>query len=148
MKKASAIFLFVFLCCSGLFAQVNDLQLARQYTANGEPQKALDIYQKLYKQDNEAYYIYYLNGLLSLKKFDEAESVAKKMLRKHPDEYQYSIGLGRIYTQRGDTDKANAIYDELVKNLPADPNAISNLATQFYQAENVDYAIKIFPAGT
>lgn len=147
MKKASAIFVFVFLCCSGLFAQVNDLQLARQYTTNGEPQKALDIYQKLYKQDNEAYYIYYLNGLLSLKKFDEAELIAKKMLRRHANEYQYSIWLGRVYTQKGDTDKANAIYDDLIKNLPADAGAISNLATQFYQAENVDYAVKIFQQG-
>jgi tetratricopeptide (TPR) repeat protein len=147
MKKTAAIFLFMFLCCSALFAQVNDLQLARQYTANGELQKALDIYQKLYKQDNEAYYIYYVNGLLGLKKFDEAENVAKKMLRKHSSEYQYSIWLGRIYTQKGDTEKANAIYDDLLKNLPADAGAISNLATQFYQAENVDYAVKIFLQG-
>ena len=69
------------------------------------------------------------------------------MLRKHPAEYQYSIWLGRVYTQKGDTDKANAIYDDLIKNLPADAGAISNLATQFYQAENVDYAIKIFQQG-
>ena len=147
MKKTAAIFLFMFLYCSALFAQVNDLQLARQYTTNGELQKALDIYQKLYKQDNEAYYIYYINGLLGLKKFDDAESVAKKMLRKHPNDYQYSIWLGRIYTQKGDTDKANTIYDDMVKNLPADAGAISNLATQFYQAENVDYAVKIFLQG-
>jgi tetratricopeptide (TPR) repeat protein len=147
MKKTAAIAFFMFLCSSALFAQVNDVQLARQYTANGELQKALDIYQKLYKQDNEAYYIYYVNGLMGLKKFDEAEIVAKKMLRKHPNDYQYSIGLGRIYTQKGDTEKANTIYDDLLKNLPADAGTISNLATQFYQAENVDYAVKIFLQG-
>ncbi|HEY4196758.1 MAG TPA: tetratricopeptide repeat protein, partial [Mucilaginibacter sp.] len=147
MKRAAAIFFLTFLFCSGLFAQVNDLQLARQYTTNGELQKALDIYQKLYKQDNDAYYSYYISGLLSLKKFDEAESVTKKMLRKHPGDYQFSIGLGRIYTQRGETDKANAVYDDLIKNLPPDAGEISNLATEFYQAENVDYAIKIFLQG-
>ena|SRR3569833_107836 len=109
MKRIFALF-FVLLCwCSTTFAQGNDLQLARQYSTNGEPQKALDIYQKLYKQDNEAYFIYYINGLLGVKKFAEAESVAKKMLRKHPTEYQYSIWLGRVYTQKGDNDKANAI---------------------------------------
>ncbi|MDO3626927.1 tetratricopeptide repeat protein [Mucilaginibacter sp. BT774] len=147
MKRTFAIFFLLFLCASVAFAQGNELQLARQYSTNGEPQKALDLYQKLYKQDNEAYFIYYLNGLLSLKKFDEAESVAKRMLRKHPDEYQFSIWLGRVYTQKGDTDKANAIYDDLIKNLPADAGAITNLATQFYQAENADYAIKIFQQG-
>lgn len=147
MKRTFVIFFFLFSCGSIAFAQGNDLQLARQYSANGETQKALDIYQKLYKQDNEAYFVYYLNGLLGVKKFDEAESVAKKMLRKHPTEYQYSIWLGKVYTQKGDNDKANAIYDDLIKNLPADAGAINNLATQFYQAENVDYAVKIFQQG-
>jgi tetratricopeptide (TPR) repeat protein len=147
MKRTAAVIFFLFLFTSVSFAQVNDLQLARQFTANGELQKALDIYQKLYKQDNEAYYQYYVNGLIGLKKFDEAESLAKKMLKRHPGDYQYSITLGRIYTQKGDLDKANTIYDGLIKNLPADAGEITNLASQFYQAENADYAIKIFLQG-
>jgi tetratricopeptide (TPR) repeat protein len=147
MKRTAAIFFFLFLLGPRLFAQVNDLQLARQYTTNGELQKALDIYQKLYRQDNDAYYSYYINGLLSLKKFDDAENITKKMLRKHPGDYQFSIALGRIYTQKGETDKANAVYDDLIKNLSPDAGEIANLATQFYQAENVDYAIKIFLQG-
>jgi tetratricopeptide (TPR) repeat protein len=85
--------------------------------------------------------------LLSLKKFDEAEGITKKLLRKHPAEYRYSITLGRIYTQKGDIDKANQVYDDLVKNLPADAGEIANVASQFYQAENADYAIKIFLQG-
>lgn len=147
MKRAYSIAFFLLILCSGVFAQVNELQLAKQFTTNGELQKALDIYQKLYKQDNDAYYTYYISGLLSLKKFDEAENITKKMLRKHNGDYQYSIALGRIYTQRGETDKANAVYDDLIKNLPADAGEIANMATQFYQAENADYAIKIFLQG-
>ncbi|MFB9842306.1 tetratricopeptide repeat protein [Mucilaginibacter ginsenosidivorans] len=147
MKRLVAIIIFTLFTSSALFAQVDELQLARQFTTNGELQKALDIYQKLYKQDNEAYFTYYINGLLGLKKFDEAESTAKKMLRKHPADFKYSIALGRVYTQKGDIDKANAVYDDLIKNLPADAGEIANLATQFYQAENTDYAIKIFLQG-
>lgn len=147
MKRLAAIIVFALFTSSAVFAQVDELQLARQFTTNGELQKALDIYQKLYKQDNEAYFTFYVNGLLGLKKFDEAESVAKKMLRKHPADFKYSIALGRVYTQKGDIDKANAVYDDLVKNLPADAGEIANLATQFYQAENTDYAVKIFLQG-
>src|ERR1700761_3813834 len=99
MKRAAAIIFFLLLSCTIAFAQGNDLQLARQFAANGELQKALDIYQKLYKEDNEAYFTPYVNGLLSLKKFDDAESITKKMLRKHPADYQYTITLGRVYTQ-------------------------------------------------
>ena len=147
MKRLFLVIFPLLLLCSALSAQVNDLQLAKQFTANGELQKALDIYQKLYKQDNETYYSYYVNGLLGLKKFDDAENITKKIMRKHPGDYQYTITLGRIYTQRGETDKANAVYDDLIKSLPADAGQISTLANQFYQAENADYAIKIFQQG-
>ncbi|HVW14871.1 MAG TPA: tetratricopeptide repeat protein [Mucilaginibacter sp.] len=147
MKRACIIIFLLTVCCLSVFGQDTDLQLARQYTTDGEPQKALDIYQKLFKQNNESYYPYYINCLLSLKKFDEAESVTKKMQRRHPADNQYPVTLGRIYTQRGDIDKADQVYDELIKNLPADPAEISSLASQFYQAQNADYAIKIFQRG-
>jgi len=131
----------------GAFAQNDDLRLAGQYTMNGEMQKAADIYQKLYKQNNEGYYPLYFNTLLSLKKFDEAESITKKMLKQHPQVYQYTIALGRIYRETGNQEKADAIYENLLKNMPADQGAINDIASQFYQAENMDYAIKAFVQG-
>jgi len=132
---------------SHLLAQENDLQLAHQYAQTGELQKANDIYQHLYKTDNETYYSIYVDNLISLKKFDEAESITKKLARKHPEENQYNITLGKIYTEQGHPEKANAVYDALLQKLPANPVAISSLATQFYQAENFDYAIKILQQG-
>jgi len=140
------IFLF-FAGCSTLFAQDTELQLAKQFAADGEQQKALDIYQKLYKQNNEQYYAVYVNSLLSLKKFDDAENVTKKMIRKHPGDQQYVIMLGTAYTQQGSIEKATALYDELIKNLPADQSEIAMLASQFYQNANIDYAIKVFQQG-
>jgi len=129
------------------FAQSSDAQLALQFAQNGEPLKAYEIYQKLYKQDNDLYYTSYVNSLIALKKFDEAESITKKAIRKHPGDSQFAIMLGRIYTQQGDTGKADGVYADLMKNLPADQNAIAALAMQFYQGENADYAVKIFQQG-
>lgn len=128
-------------------AQSNELQLARQYAANGEQQKALDIYQKLYKQDNEGYYQQYLNALLAAKRFDDAEAITKKLVKKHPGANEYVIALGSIYTQQGEAGKAENIYADLIKNLPADQNEIAGIAAQFYQNANVDYAIRIFQQG-
>ncbi|HEY4322970.1 MAG TPA: tetratricopeptide repeat protein [Mucilaginibacter sp.] len=146
--KLFRVYIFcVFIGCSRLFAQDNDLQLAKQFTANGEQQKALDVFQKLYKKDNEIYFQVYFNGLLSLKKFDEAISVAKKIIHKHPQDHQYVIQLGTAYTQQGDTEKADALYDDLIKNLTPDQGEIAMLAAQFYQSSNIEYAIKIFLQG-
>ena len=133
MKRFCICIFLVFAGFSRLFAQDNELQLAKQFAINGEPQKALDIYQKLYKQDNEQYYSIYVNSLLGLKKFEDAEGITKKMIRKHPDDHQYIILLGTAYSQQGNIDKANSLYDELIKNLPADQNQIAMLAGQFYQ---------------
>ncbi len=146
MKSTVVLFLLM-LASLGLFAQNDDLRLAGQYSMNGEMQKAADIYQKLYKQSNETYYPLYFNSLISLKKFDEAESITKKMLKLHPQIPQYTIALGRIYREMGNQEKAEGIYDNLLKTMPADQNAINDIASQFYQAENIDYAIKAFAQG-
>src|ERR1700741_3194029 len=100
-KNWLCVLLFLGLTLS-VAAQDTDLALARQFVVNGETAKALDIYQKLYKQDNEQYFSLYVNLLLQLKKFDEAESLAKKMIRKHPGDQQYVIMLGTAYTQQGE----------------------------------------------
>ncbi|WP_345954965.1 tetratricopeptide repeat protein [Mucilaginibacter sp. PAMB04168] len=147
MKYSFWLIVLLLALSTSLHAQDKDLQLARQYTSNGELQKAADIYQRLYKQDNETYFSLYTDNLIGLKKFDEAESAAKKMMRKYPAENQYAITLGKIYTEQGRADKANDVYSDLVKKLPAQPGAISALATQFYQAENFDLAIKILQQG-
>ena len=142
------VFLMLFL---GYFfsaaAQSDDLLLARQYTAAGEKEKASQIYQKLYKQDNEAYFKAYCYSLVSLKKLDEAENLAKKMLKKHPENIEYAIMLGSIYTEKGDVQKAESGYKDILKNLPADEAQISNVANQFYQSGNTDYTIKVFLQG-
>ncbi|WPU98263.1 tetratricopeptide repeat protein [Mucilaginibacter sp. cycad4] len=147
MRALYIVIILAFCFSTRLLAQDNELLLAKQYNANGEPQKALEIYQKLYKQNNENYYSVYVNTLLNLKKFDEAESITKKLIRRHPDDHQYAIMLGNIYTQQGNMGKADAIYDDLIKSLPADQGEISALASQFYQSANIDYAIKIFQQG-
>ncbi|MGI4749564.1 MAG: tetratricopeptide repeat protein [Janthinobacterium lividum] len=134
-------------CFFSAVAQSDDLLLARQYIASGEKDKASQIYQKLYKQDNEAYFKAYCYSLISLKKLDEAENLAKKMVKKHPDNVEYAITLGSIYTEKGDVQKAESDYKEILKKLPTDEAQISNIANQFYQNGNADYTIKVFLQG-
>lgn len=147
-KLRALIFTALIMCCSNiLYAQNSELRLAQQYSANGELQKASDIYQKLYKQGNEAYYPFYVTNLIALKNFDEAESITKKMIKKFPDESEYNLKLATIYALKGDNDKANNIYNSLIDKLPAEPGAVSMLGMQLYQGGSMEYAIKAFKQG-
>jgi tetratricopeptide (TPR) repeat protein len=146
--KQFFLYSFLFLITSiKTFGQNNDLELAKQFAANGEQQKALELYQKLYKEDNDTYYADYFNTLLAFKKFDDAIGITKRMIRKNPADRQFVIMLGTAYTQQGNIEKANELYDGLITNLPPDQNDISLLASQFYRNANIDYAIKIFKEG-
>ncbi|MBL4678180.1 MAG: tetratricopeptide repeat protein [Mucilaginibacter sp.] len=147
MKLIYLAILFLTLCCTNIYAQDNDLALAKQYTANGDQQKALDIYLKLYKLDNQAYYQPYFSALINFKKFDEAEGITKKMIRKYPGSTEYIIALSNIYTQQGNAAKAESIFNDVLKSLPSDHNAIQNFAVQFYETGNIDYAIRILKQG-
>ncbi len=146
MRKLICL-LYIICLSSRLFAQNNELQLAKQYAANGEQQKAIELLQKLYKDDNDTYYNDYFTTLLALKKIDEAVNITKKMMRKHPADPLYIIQLGTAYTQQGAIEKANLLYDDLIKKLQPNQNDISLLAAQFYRTSNIDYAIKVFLEG-
>lgn len=147
MKSLICCIILLITCGGSLLAQDMDLQLAKQFAANGEEQKALGLYQKLYDNDPDEYFSVYFNSLLQFKKFDHAERIAKKMIHRHPDDRQYAVMLGAAYSQQGETDKANALYDDLLKNLSPDQGQIAMLAAQFYQNSNLDYAIKVFLRG-
>ena len=48
---------------------------------------------------------------VTLKKFDDAESITKKMIHKYPGDNQYvKSSLGDVYTQSGDVTKANTQF--------------------------------------
>ena len=148
IRKAMLIFslLFVALCASA--QQNNDELLAAQYYQTGDFEKAMALYQKLFsKTQNPNYYDPYLSCLLKLKKFDDAERLTKKLLKENPGDATYSIDIGRIYQERGQVEKANDWYANLINNLPKNEAAIRDYATSFYRTEAYDYAIKAFTTG-
>lgn len=148
MKYQYSLLFIIFICFTGLaHGQSNGAELAREYALNGEHQKAADIYQKLFKQNKQAYFQLYVGELIALKKLNEAEGITRTMVRNYPENYEYVISLSNIYTQQGKPDKAEALYNDLVKNLPANHNSVYMLASKFYQTGNADLAIRIFKQG-
>ncbi|HEY0666636.1 MAG TPA: tetratricopeptide repeat protein [Sphingobacteriaceae bacterium] len=135
---------------NNLIAQVNreDEVLAVQYYQSGDYEKAAVIFKKLFdKTGNSNFYDPYFTSLLRLKKYDEAEALVKKQIKSHPETSMYSVDYGRILNERGQSEKANEWYNNLIRKLPKDEFAIRDLGSNFYRADAYDLAIKTFVAG-
>jgi tetratricopeptide (TPR) repeat protein len=80
MKKITIIAGLFFGVLWGIYAQTEtDMLLANEYYGQGEYEKALVLYEKMAKKQQFAYDIHknYLDILLKLQKFDEAEKYKK-----------------------------------------------------------------------
>lgn len=149
MKHGFFIALLI-LFTNNLSAQVNreDEVLAVQYYQSGDYEKAAVIFKKLFdKTGNSNFYDPYFTSLLRLKKYDEAEALVKKQIKLHPETSIYSVDYGRILNERGQSEKANEWYNNLILKLPKDEFAIRDLGSNFYRADAYDLAIKTFIAG-
>ena len=149
MKKLLNLLFFFFATSLAANAQntSTDEALAFQYYQNGEYDKAVVIYKKLFEKKSISIYDQYYNSLLRLKDFDQAEKLVRHQLKNQPGNYMYAVDLGRVFQEKGDTKKAEAWFDGLIKELPKDEVAIRDLATNFYRAEAYPMAVKTFTIG-
>ena len=99
IKKIGMIF-WLILTSAAIFAQnQNDPLLAQQFFRNGEYDKALSLYEQLYKSKTGATIFYndYLNTLLKLKLYDEAEKIINKRIKENPS---FKLDLGKLYQEK------------------------------------------------
>ncbi len=74
-----------------------NLELANQYFATGEYDKAADYYEKHYDRDPFTTYPPYLKCLMLLKDYKEAEKLVKKQMKRQPTELTLNIDIGKVY---------------------------------------------------
>lgn len=148
MKNLAFTFL---ICFASLLCQAQgsrDDALAYQYYHQGQFQQAAVLLEKLFNETkDDTYFELYLNSLLRLKKFDEAERLAKKLIRQHPKNFEYNISLARVYQESGQTEAASKLYLQIISNLPADETKIREIANYFYSFQAYDLAISAFLQG-
>lgn len=145
MKK---LFLIISLCCLQLtgFAQTDaEDALAFQYFQQGKYLEAATLLEQLFdKTKSDTYFDLYYTSLIKIRKFDEAEKLAKKLIRQAPQNQHYKMALARIYQERGQTEAANKMYLETINALPKDEFKIREIANAFYSFQAYDLAIATF----
>lgn len=148
MKKIILLFILI-ISASGLKAQLSSEEaLAMQYFQSGEFEKAALLYEKLFNRTkNISFYDPYINSLIKIKQFNEAEKLSRSLLKSNPGNFTYSVDIGRIYQEKGEQEKALEWFNTLIRTMPANEFAIKDLAITLYRAEAYDFSIKAFITG-
>ncbi|MEM9848808.1 MAG: tetratricopeptide repeat protein, partial [Bacteroidota bacterium] len=146
MKKLLLTLLSIFFL-QLLFAQ--NARLAQQYYQSGEYEKAAAIYEKLYAQNerNNYYFDRYLNCLVALENFADAEKAVKKQMKKNPNDLKMYVSYGNLLELQLKEKEAQEQYNKAIKKLPADKFFVTQLANAFLGLSKYDQAIQVYEKG-
>ncbi|MDX1761086.1 MAG: tetratricopeptide repeat protein [Christiangramia sp.] len=140
-------FLFIalwFLAGCGVFAQSE--QLAKNFFDQGEYEKALKIYEKLY-QDNPTNPMFF-NGLVAshqqLEHFEEAEKLLMGRLNNSANNPSMLIELGHNFELQEKEERAEQFYEEALQSIEGRPNYAYSIARSFEQYNLLEYAAKAY----
>ncbi len=124
-------------------------KLAQQYFNSGEFEKAATLYEKLHKKNsnNDYYFDRYMDCLIALEDFQNAEGILKKQIKKKPKDVQLYVTYGNLYERQLKNDKAEAQYQKAIDKLDADQFIITRLANAFRNLTKYDYAIATYEKG-
>lgn len=142
MKRLLVILLLLVTCGGSLLAQQSqEEQLAMQYYKDKEYDKAVELFEKIHAKKPDSYiYYYYYYALLELERYDEAEKMLKKQVKAYPNVQRYKVDLGYVYERAGDIAKAEKIYQECLKNMPAKETSVNELYNAYMSRGKYEYA--------
>jgi tetratricopeptide (TPR) repeat protein len=147
VKKAVLSILFFFITVAA-FSQVNDRQLASFYFQQGEYEKAVLYYEKLYTETPQyTYYDFFRRSLYALERYKDVKELIKRQQRIFSNEKVYDIDLADYYDRTGDSKKAEKILDKLIDDLRANYSEINQLADEFSSRGEIAYALKVYQKG-
>ncbi|WMI66838.1 tetratricopeptide repeat protein [Aestuariibaculum sp. YM273] len=127
MRRLFVIFLLV---SSAAFAQSD--MLAREYFNNGDFEKALFEYKKLYAESPSN--VNYINQIVSahqeLEQYTEAETFLLKLIQRvnYP---AFKVDLGYNYQLKGDLEQATLYYNEALNSIEERPSNVFAVAKSF-----------------
>ena len=121
-------------------------KLASQYYQSGEYEKAGQLYKKLFLESNknDFYFNRYLESLLALEKFGEAEGVIKDEIKRRPNDVHLYVSYGNIFEKKYELEKAQKQYRRAIENVKPDLGSVSRLGNSFLSLAKYDLAIEVY----
>lgn len=150
MVKLRYILLILLVSTQALYAQKGNMEaLGKEYFNKGEFDKAESVYSKLFQNDpnNTEYYGKLLQSLMAQQKYEQAEKLCKKMIKRTNSYPTYLIDLGIVYNSNNQLEKANKQYQEAINKLVPDLMLLVDVAAKFTEAQLYDQALQAIRKG-
>lgn len=129
--------------------QINE-QLAHGFFNNKDYEKAAELYQQLYI-DNRNYYYFsqYIECLIFLERFDDAERDLRSFVRTDntSNKWKSQVYLAYVLLQNNEKDKSDKILKKLINDLPANKNTFIIVANLMRSKDFNEFAIMLYDRG-
>ncbi len=122
-------------------------QLVQSYLLQREYEKALPLLQEVYDVSPEYWFDYYYDALVNTKKYEDAEKLINKQIKKFSYRTDYYVLLGHLYELQNNEKKAEKYFQKAIDKLPNDVNTITLTAKQFMKLQRLDDALKTYDKG-
>lgn len=137
------------LCLASAAVQAqDDLEMAEYYYQQSQFEQARLYYDKVYKNNkSNKVYTNYLNTLIALNDFEEAEKMVKKRIKSDNDDGTVYVQLGDLYKRFNKPELAKEQFDDAIKKVNPTRNNIVRLANEFSRVNEFEYALKAYEKG-
>lgn len=142
------IWMLALLPLQGFAQPGTDEQLAAHYFQQGDYERAILYFEKLYdEQPTDFYYEQLYKSYTGLNDLDAAEKLVKDRMRRRKDDPRYLIDLGSIYRTAGKDDDAAKEFDKALKLMRGDQGSVRGTANAFIRVNELSLALQAYERG-
>jgi tetratricopeptide (TPR) repeat protein len=125
-----------------------EIQIANEYLIKGDKKKALDFFRNLARNEDNIPFIHnnYIDVLIDLGLYDEAQSYLKKISKKDSDNILYQLDVGLVYVRSGNLNKADKHFKDLIDQNKDNIQRVKLMAEYLSAKALTEYAIQCFQA--
>lgn len=128
-------------------AQQGNEQMASYYYQHQEYDKAIELYEDLYKRTKNVFYYQMLyQSYVATQRYKDAEQLTQKRIKQNDGELQLYVDLGELQLKQDQKKKAARTFNEALDKISFDAKQTGELATAFANAGLSDWAVKSYLA--
>ncbi len=134
-----------FLCLYSAYSQISKNEnLALEYYRQGEFEKAVKIFEDVYKKKKvKAIYLKYVNCLIKTQDYKKAEKIIKSFYKKNEDP-TILVDLGALYSLQGKEKLANEKFEAAIKESKYNNRILASVAHKLLKEKFYEPALEAY----